>query len=197
VFREELIQADAQISLIRGRLAVLKRLRQIQERLEADQMGNLQSFLPQIDQVRMFLSESEDELAKQALEVLQGKLTGSRGSAAELETAVSKAVQQLEAKGVVDLPKDLRCFNLRKSLIWLSGVSDEFRAEATLWVVRPLLSIGLLIGLVLMGMNELYIEKGTTLGAKPFTDYWGLILWGLSADVASRSLSSLTEKQGT
>jgi hypothetical protein len=80
---------------------------------------------------------------------------------------------------------------LRQGLVWIAGVSDELRAEATLWVVRPLLSIGLLVGLSLVGVNELYVEKGTSLGAKPLSDYWGLILWGLSADVASRSLSNL------
>ena len=201
VFREELAQADTQISLLRGRLEVLQKLRRIQERLEADPAGNLQQFLPQVDKVRMFLSEAEDESAKRELEALQEDLAGMRGdaTAANLETAVGNAAQRLDAKDGIEVisPKGLPGFHVRKSLIWLSGVSDELRAEATLWVVRPLLSIGLLVGLALMGMNELYIEKGATLGAKPFTDYWGLILWGLSADVASRSLSSLNEKPGT
>lgn len=77
----------------------------------------------------------------------------------------------------------------------ISLPDDEKYLEANAAVVAPLVLFQeLLIGSVLIGMNELYIEKGTTLGAKPFTDYWGVILWGLSADVASRSL---TEKQGT
>ncbi len=76
-------------------------------------------------------------------------------------------------------------------LVNLSGVSDRVRAEATFWVVRPLLSLILLVGLSAVGIGSLYVENGTTFGAKPFADYLGLILWGLSADVASRSLSSL------
>ncbi len=201
VFREDLLEAETQIALIRKRLEVLKKIRRIQERIEADTTGNLQQFLPRIDQVRVYLSEAEDESATRELALLQEELAGVRGdaTAADLETAVSNAVQRLDAKDliVVTSPKGLRGFHPRKSLLWLAGVSDELRAEATLWVVRPLLSIGLLVGLALMGMNELYIEKGATLGAKPFTDYWGLLLWGLSADVASRSLSSLNEKRST
>jgi len=65
------------------------------------------------------------------------------------------------------------------------------RAEATYWFVRPLLYGVLLIGLTIVGLNTLYIEKGETLGARPSSDYLGLLLWGLSADVASRSLSGL------
>jgi hypothetical protein len=36
------------------------------------------------------------------------------------------------------------------------------------------------------------VQKGSTFGADPFSDYLGLLVWGLSADVASRSLSNLT-----
>lgn len=35
------------------------------------------------------------------------------------------------------------------------------------------------------------MQKGSTFGADPFSDYLGLLVWGLSADVASRSLSNL------
>ena len=70
------------------------------------------------------------------------------------------------------------------------------RAEATYWVVRPLLSLALLFGLSVVGIRALYVENGGTFGADPFSDYWGLVLWGLSADVASRSLSSLPGGEG-
>lgn len=47
----------------------------------------------------------------------------------------------------------------------------------------------------MVGLNALYIEQGSTFGARPSSDYLGLLLWGLSADVASRSLSGLQEQQ--
>jgi hypothetical protein len=80
---------------------------------------------------------------------------------------------------------------MQRVLIDLSGLSDLVRAEATYWFVRPLLYGVLLVGLTIVGLNTLYIEKGETLGARPLSDYLGLLLWGLSADVASRSLSGL------
>lgn len=49
----------------------------------------------------------------------------------------------------------------------------------------------LIIGLTYVGLSTLYIEKGESFGARPSSDYLALLLWGLSADVASRSLSSL------
>lgn len=73
----------------------------------------------------------------------------------------------------------------------LAGFSDQVRAEATYWFVRPLVYMVLIIGLTLVGLNTLYIEKGETFGARPMSDYLTLFLWGLSADVASRSVSSL------
>jgi len=80
---------------------------------------------------------------------------------------------------------------LEQLLVAVSGLSDQVRAEATFWFVRPLLYLVLLTGLTLAGLNTLYIEKGETFGAKPMSDYLTLLLWGLSADVASRSLSGL------
>ncbi|MHC5720125.1 MAG: hypothetical protein ACYTX0_50860, partial [Nostoc sp.] len=84
---------------------------------------------------------------------------------------------------------------LRRLLIAIAGVSNELRAETTLWIVRPLLSLTLLVGLSLVGIRALYVEKGMTFGADPFSNYLELILWGLSADVASRSLSNLAGGQ--
>jgi hypothetical protein len=37
----------------------------------------------------------------------------------------------------------------------------------------------LLVGLTIVGLNTLYIEKGDTFGARPLSDYFGLLLWGL------------------
>jgi hypothetical protein len=195
VFREELEKAGIQIDLIRGRLDVLQQVQGIEKRLAADETGNLAPFIEQLQRVRGFLGDGEDDRAKRELEALQADLDGAKGDAtvAELSTAAGQAAQSLTAivPMVIKAIPPSRMMQLRQGLVWIAGVSDELRAEATLWVVRPLLSIGLLVGLSLVGVNELYVEKGTSLGAKPLSDYWGLILWGLSADVASRSLSNL------
>jgi len=80
-------------------------------------------------------------------------------------------------------------------LVTVSGLSEQMRAEATFWFVRPLLHLVLLTGLTLTGLNTLYIKKGEAFGARPMSDYLTLLLWGLSADVASRRLSSLRGQQ--
>ena len=68
---------------------------------------------------------------------------------------------------------------VQRTLIDFSGLLDLVQAEATCWFVRPLLYRVLLVGLTIVGLNTLYIEKGETLGARSLSDYLGLLLWGL------------------
>lgn len=68
---------------------------------------------------------------------------------------------------------------------------NKFTAYATL-LLSKLIPILLLIGLLYVGLETLYINSATTFGANPFQDYLGLILWGLSTDVAGRTLSDLS-----
>jgi hypothetical protein len=57
---------------------------------------------------------------------------------------------------------------------------------------RFLLYVVTVVGLVAVGMLTLYIQGGTAFGANPFGDYLGVLLWGIGADVAGRSLANLT-----
>lgn len=84
-------------------------------------------------------------------------------------------------------------FSLRL-LAWLSGI--RLNADIRFWIVRPLLSLTLLVLLVLWGMQQLYVTAGATFGAAGIYDYTGLLLWGLTADVVSRSLSNLPARLG-
>ncbi|MBK8985330.1 MAG: hypothetical protein IPM39_04490 [Chloroflexi bacterium] len=79
-------------------------------------------------------------------------------------------------------------------LAWLSGI--RLNADVRFWVVRPILSLTLLVLLVLWGMQALYVTAGATFGAAGIYDYTALLLWGLTADVVSRSLSNLPAKLG-
>ena len=72
--------------------------------------------------------------------------------------------------------------------VFLGVGGSKFTGEST---VRLLLKLALLAGLVWVGIETLYVNQGLFFGANPTTDYLGLVLWGLSADVASRSLSQL------
>jgi hypothetical protein len=56
--------------------------------------------------------------------------------------------------------------------------------------LKDLMFIALLVGLVIIGLYSLYI-KNATFGASRLFDYFGIAVWGLSADVAQRTLQGL------
>ena len=197
---------------IADRLDCLKRLRTMEQKLAENQHPNVvgeNGILQKIASARSLIGLSSDEKAleqaKALLEEIQAEavklgtammgsdkqpdaaLTATAQEAKEAAAAVGHAVQA-EVRKAPALPWVVQ---LRRSLIFLYKVSSAVRTEATLWVVRPLLSLALLFGLSVVGIRALYVEKGATFGADPFADYLGLVLWGLSADVASRSLSNL------
>jgi len=63
--------------------------------------------------------------------------------------------------------------------------------EVRFWLIRPLLFLILLAVLTLLGLQTLYIKAGATFGVSGLYDYLGLFLWGLTADVAQRTLQQL------
>ncbi|MEB3359558.1 MAG: hypothetical protein VKK04_22725 [Synechococcales bacterium] len=205
VYRQQLEAADTQVTLLQSRLGVLKQLRTLEARLDEQQKHGesvLEDAFAKIQYTRDLIAGGQDNEATTVLnEVLQLTTAGSRGAATvdlgDMEVALRDVTVDLgrSARNVVtDLGKAAPLSppeRLSRFLVTLSGLSDQVRAEATFWFVRPLLYLVLLTGLTLTGLNTLYIETGETFGARPMADYLALLLWGLSADVASRSLSSL------
>ncbi|MFN6567384.1 hypothetical protein [Dendronalium sp. ChiSLP03b] len=202
VVREQLDTVSTQVQTIRDRLETLIKLQALEDRLNQQATTfptDVDEYTLKIGKVRQYIAQKEDAKAKELLEKISSDLdsVGARAggnsgiepykrSLEEIVTATNRINQPTKEKTT---PSPLVKF--QQFLINLSGVSDRVRAEATFWVVRPLLSLILLVGLSAAGISSLYIENGTTFGARPFADYLGLILWGLSADVASRSLSNL------
>jgi hypothetical protein len=76
----------------------------------------------------------------------------------------------------------------RGTLAFLAGT--RITAEEPKPVVKPLAFLGLLVLLTLIGMKTLYIDIAT-FGAQGMFDYLGLFLWGLSSDIAQRTLQNL------
>jgi hypothetical protein len=204
VAREQLDGVPTQIQAIRDRLDVLKQLQLLESQLneKAEKLPtNADEFTTPIRKVRRLIAEKKDAEAKTLLEGINvnlDKYDSTRGAGdASLEPykrsiqEAVKATDQINQPGAIQIRPVEQVAKFQRFLITLSGVSERVRAEATFWVVRPLLSLILLVGLSAVGIGSLYVDNGTTFGARPFSDYLGLILWGLSADVASRSLSSL------
>jgi hypothetical protein len=79
---------------------------------------------------------------------------------------------------------------LRIILSALSGL-QFVTAESRFWFFRPALSVLLLVLLALVGLQTLYVNSGATFGVGGLYDYLGLFLWGITADVAQRTLLNL------
>ncbi|HTL89892.1 MAG TPA: hypothetical protein VL134_10860 [Leptolyngbya sp.] len=201
VFREQLDPATTSVTAIRNRLEVLTKLRLIETGLEARveplPEDVVEDAIAVIHQARSRIAQEDDGKAKELLDQVSelldtvGVRGGEESEMSETVRAASANLEQNLKNPPVLIKEPSQWEHFRRFLIILSGVSDQIRAEATYWVVRPVLSLILLAGLSLVGLNTLYIQNGATFGARPFPDYLGLLLWGLSADVASRSLSSL------
>ncbi|NEO82056.1 hypothetical protein [Moorena sp. SIO4G3] len=216
VYQMDLDGVKAEVNAIADRFNCLSRLRTMEQKLQPKKqhpkVGGENGILHKIAKARTLLSLPTDpqgeelEQVKALLAEIQSEVEqlgssmmgpNNQPDAALMETAeeAEKAAEavghavEAEMRRVPALP--MWVVQFKRSLIVLSGVSSQVRAEATYWVVRPLLSLALLFGLSVVGIRALYVENGRTFGADPFGDYWELVLWGLSADVASRSLSSL------
>lgn len=207
VNREQLGAADSQMQAIRDRLDMLIRLKALENELNQQQSVDedvKERTASKVRAVRWLIVQGQveqDAEAKQLLTEISADLKDFATRGINEDPAIEASRGQL--KEIVDAANQIgqpiavpkaelsRTSQFQQFLITLSGVTDQVRAEATFWVVRPLLALILLVGLSAVGMGSLYVERGTTFGARPFADYLGLILWGLSADVASRSLSSL------
>ncbi|HAZ43013.1 MAG TPA: hypothetical protein DDW76_10295 [Cyanobacteria bacterium UBA11369] len=201
----KLESATAEVEKINARLECLQQLRTIEQKLEPikshPQVKGDNGILKKISNVRMQIDLQQDEQAKALLEEVQKDVANLPSptmmgqtpnyNLSEIVTSLKTAVVAVgnAVQSGVSKPVNQWLFWSQQVLAFISG--KEFRAQATYWFARPLFSLALLIGLSTVGMRSLYVQKGGTFGADPFSDYLGLILWGLSADVASRSLSDL------
>ncbi|MEJ1930981.1 hypothetical protein WDZ92_12035 [Nostoc sp. NIES-2111] len=212
---EKIDKALAEIDAIEARLEALNKLRQIETQLlemqEIDSLDKMaQDVQKNIIKTRSFLAQKNDAIAQRCMQdVMKGLASINQKRQAdkhflqdetffplELAHAAHHCLIRADAIAPKDVPLNQPKWQTRCQdyLILLSGVSDDIRIGATFWLIRPFLSLTLLVGLSLVGIGSLYVDNGLTFGAKPFSDYLGLILWGISADVASRNLSSLQNK---
>jgi hypothetical protein len=175
-------------------LSTLSELRQIEARLTGKKSDPaVTKILRDILQAREHIRLQQDDKAKSLVNEIKDalvKLAETHSDASDLADAVARVNAASAAASVLGAVHKTRGRRLKNLLVLLSGLSDEFRAEATLFIARPILWLALLIGLLALGLKTLYIDN-PIFGANPFTDFLGLMFWGLSADVASRTLSGL------
>ena len=198
VNEDKVTEAGAAVNAISSRLAALNELRQIQARLAGKQDPALAPILTKISQAREHLRFKQDESAKVLIKEIKDALVALAktpglidSDATDLDDAADRADSASAAIAGLGTVTRQTVDRLRDGLVVISGLSNQFRNEATLFIVRPLLWIALLIGLLAMGMKILYVDN-PTFGANPFTDFLGLVFWGLSAETAGRTLSGLS-----
>lgn len=206
VYWKQLEAANTQVTAVEMRLDILTKLRPVETLLrERAEKGTYvpDKVFEQITQIRFDIEQEKDAEAKETLDQVLAVLKDSGARAKndpemeKLSTPLSDATSSLNpnARSLAQEPRQPNWIDqLQRVMSDLFGLSNLVSAEATYWFVRPLLYGVLLIGLVFVGLNTLYIEQGESFGARP-SDYLGLLLWGLSADVASRSLSGLQEQK--
>jgi hypothetical protein len=135
----------------------------IQRRLE-DGDASKAGLLATIDSARDAIDDNDLDEAKQLLD--------------QVETALKEKNVAVPEGG---LPKT----GVRGVLETISPV------EAGLGLGAHVLGVLVWVGLLVVGFQTLYVNQGASFGSNGIFDYVGLILWGLTADVASRSLGNL------
>jgi hypothetical protein len=117
---------------------------------------------------------------------VQGGGGGGRGDQPPVSRAVAPAAP---APISISEPNSVERF-----LAMMAGT----RITASGWalIVQPILSIVLLFGLILVGMQTLYVGGNPAFGSARLFDYLGLFLWGVGADVAIGGLNTLLPRLG-
>jgi len=201
IYREQLDKVAESINEVRNRLTILQHVRRLEASLDGyGPAESVKAIKDDIKAVRVRMQQQRDvaDLMKKintAVDALKSKDTKEGEGLEGLAHRQPAIVVPLESFEIVpqDEPQERgpRYARTREFFAKLTSRSDAIRAEATLWLARPLLYLFLLTVMVVVGLNAFYVEKGATFGAHPIGDYLSLLLWGLSADIAGRTLSNI------
>jgi hypothetical protein len=188
---------------LKGRIEFLASLETLQDQLNKLGVDALNDELqPKIQAARQALIDDQADEAEELRKEVDARLRkaqhdGTMGRAADIFEnvlgsfrAASARWFQAESAPAPTQPGGKRWGGLAKVMAALSG-AEVAGAELRFWFVRPLLFLILLVGLALLGLQTLYVNSGSTFGSAGLYDYLGLFLWGLSADVAQRTLQNL------
>jgi hypothetical protein len=202
----ELDKLDDELLAIEKRLEVLNKIRLIEEEdlqgKEKDPIGK--QVIAYIKRVRKQVERGEDEKVGNLMKKLDPLLTELEKGAdisemKNIEQAKNRANEAKDAaKAAAETPTRPVPSRYRRGGEWFLKLltGSAIPAEVSLWFIPPFLYITLVVGLYFVGMGSLYVDKGLSFGANPLADYMGLFLWGLSSDVASRTLTNLGELGG-
>ncbi len=195
IYDMKLDDAKMEITHIENRWTQLKTLRGLESllapRANEPAVASIQrDILRAIDLIKNKQDQPASALVSQIQTAVQNLPSPPPAHAAAQEMAVAQA-----KKAVVDAARTVQ--GVAEPPPWyvrllslFTGINGGLRAEVTLRVLRPTIYLFLIVALIILGMQQLYM-KNATFGSDPFSDYFGLLVWAMSSDVASRTLTSL------
>ena len=191
--------AKATLALIDNRLTLIARLRYLATLLTTrSDEDQVKAILLKIATARNSIALGTDptDIAKQiedAVKVLpppEGVQNPTGSNTLELAAAGSVRSAAKASANITEESAPARPPSWQRRLTSLiTGHSDALRADVTLWFLRPLAWIILILMLVGTGFMQLY-WKDPCFGANSVADYFGLLLWGMGSDVAGRTLTN-------
>ncbi len=197
IYEMQLDAAKTELAAIQNRWSLLSTLRGLENTLAPRQNdAAVQAIINRIQTTRTHIQAKQDQQAAAEVAEIQtavGNLQTAppAGAAAMYSLARSQANTATVVANLAANPAPaVHVPWWARALGFLTGVAGAFRAEVTLWLVRPLFYLLLVVALCALGMQQLYL-KNATFGSDPFSDYFGILIWAMSSDVASRSLSGL------
>jgi hypothetical protein len=194
IYATQLDQARTEFTAVENRWTLLGTLRSLEQTLEprASEAG-VRAILDSIGAVRGMIALKKDQDAATAVGKIEAAVQslasqpGAPVPAFALAAAQAKTAQAAAGRSAY---ATIKASPIVRILSLVTGLAQEVRAEVSLWVLRPIGYLLLIAALMAIGLQQLYL-KNPTFGVDPFSDYFGVFIWAMSSDVASRTLSNL------
>ena len=195
IYDMKLDVAKKEITDIENRATQLDTLRGLESTLKPrESEAAISSILSDIRKTRDFIKNKLDKAAADQITQIQTAMQNLPPPSSVHARMQAMAVAQAKRAGVdaartVQGTAEVPPGSVRRLRI-VTGIDSGLLAEVTLRVLRPAAWVILIVALLLLGMQQLYL-KNATFGSDPFSDYFSLLVWAMSSDVASRTLASL------
>ncbi len=192
IYNEPLDKATKNMTDAENRWTLLKTLLDLQSTLEPRKgEAEVKGILEEIGRAKDLIRDKFDAEATTSVQTIRKEVAALKEAQPRM---YAMALQQADraqghADRTVQSTPGRRKWYVR-FLTGLSGIDGGAQAELTLWVVRPLIYVLTILLLAFFGMQQFYM-KNPIFGVDPTSDYFGLLAWGMSSDIATRTLASL------
>lgn len=193
VYLGDLDAAKKELEIVKTRFDQLRELRTYSNAFESASPGS------EVTKILGMISDARNLVKARADAIAAEKIRQINEAISKLDSQNIRAAQQFSVahfalvdNAVKKAKESVKSENGQKE--WRGRIEARIRtAKCTHQCVPVLVKVLTFIGLMLIGLKALYVDQGLALGANPFLDYLALVSWGLSSDIASRTLRTLVE----